>query len=257
MESPDMLGSVSALMLRPSLVQAYLDGMSDLPGKQEVALKALKAVEKFAIVRDLLPHPVTTGVEIIGRSGSGYKPWTDEQVELGERYARRGFDRIITLQSNTGQRGSDIAKMRWVDIEVINGRQGINVTQQKTGRQLWIPFTQRLVATLETWERRPGFIVTRPSGLPWTRVRMSSMWANERRANIRLAPLGDLALHGLRATACVRLSRAGATTRQIADWVGMSEPMVARYCRHSEQRENALAAVLHLDKFRPSQAIEK
>jgi hypothetical protein len=42
--------------------------------------------------------------------------------------------------------------------------------------------------------------------------------------------------------------RAGANTRQIADMVGMSEPIVGRYCRFSVQRENASAAVLHLDR---------
>ena len=62
-------------------------------------------------------------------------------------------------------------------------------------------------------------------------------------------PLKDagLVIHGLRATACVRLSRAGATTRQISDMIGMSEQMVARYCRFSDQKENAVAAVMHLD----------
>ena len=58
-------------------------------------------------------------------------------------------------------------------------------------------------------------------------------------------------LHGLRATAVVRLRRAGATIPQIADMVGMSAPMVARYCRFSVQRENALAAVHYLDKNKP------
>jgi len=53
---------------------------------------------------------------------------------------------------------------------------------------------------------------------------------------------------GLRATACVRLLRAGANTRQIADLVGMFEGIVGRYCRFSVQRENASAAVLHLDR---------
>jgi hypothetical protein len=30
--------------------------------------------------------------------------------------------------------------------------------------------------------------------------------------------------------------------------VGMSEPIVARYCRLSAQRENAMAAVIRLDR---------
>lgn len=258
MESPDMLGSVSTLTLRPSLVQAYMDGMSDLPGKQEVALKALKQVERWAVVRDLLPHPVTTGVEIVGSDG-GHHPWRDEHVALAERHASRGFDRIVTLAANTGQRGSDVVKMRWTDIEIVGGRAGINVTQLKTGTMLWIPFTQPLIAAMDAWEKTPGFIVRRSGGQPWTRKRLSSEWPLVRESVPELKPIAELGLvlHGLRATACVRLSRAGATTRQIADWIGMSEKMVGRYCRFSEQRENALAAVIHLDKFRGLQATEK
>jgi integrase len=251
-ENPDALGSVSVLIMRPALVQAYLDGMSDFPGKQEVAFKAIKQVERWAIVRDLLPNEITTGVEIVGSDG-GHKPWRDEHVELAERHARRGFGRIVTLAANTGQRGSDVVKMRWTDIEVAGGRPGINVVQQKTGLTLWVPFTQPLIEIIEGWERSPGFIIRRQSGNPWTRKRLSSEWPIVRDSTPELKPLSELGLvlHGLRATACVRLSRAGATTRQIADWIGMSEKMVARYCRFSEQKENALAAVLHLDKYRP------
>lgn len=257
-ENPDGLGSVSVLIMRPALVQAYLDGLSHFPGKQELAFKALKQVERWAIVRDLLPNPITTGVEVIG-TNEGHRPWRDEHVELAEHYARRGFGRVVTLAANTGQRGSDVVRMRWTDIEVVGGRPGINVTQLKTGLTLWVPFTQPLIAVLEGWERSPGFIVRRDSGSAWSRKRLSSEWPIVRDSTPELKPLAEakLVLHGLRATACVRLSRAGATTRQIADWVGMSERQVARYCRFSEQRENALAAVLHLDKFRWSQAIEK
>ena len=58
----------------------------------------------------------------------------------------------------------------------------------------------------------------------------------------------SLVIHGLRATAVVRLRRAGAKIPQIADMVGMSEDMVAHYCRFSKQRENASAAIIHLDR---------
>jgi len=75
-------------------------------------------------------------------------------------------------------------------------------------------------------------------------------WIVERDSNPALRPLAGLVLHGLRATACVRLLRAGANTRQIAEMVGMSEQIVGRYCRFSVQRENASAAVLYLDRNR-------
>jgi hypothetical protein len=95
---------------------------------------------------------------------------------------------------------------------------------------------------------RDGTMLLRPTGIPWTRKALTWAWIVERDGNLALRLLAGLVLHGLRATACVRLLRAGANTRQIADMVGMSEQIVGRYCRFSVQRENASAAVLHLDR---------
>lgn len=245
-ELPETLGALSVHVIRPSLVQAFLDGFSDRPGKQSAALTALRQLEKWAIVRDLLVHPITTGIEIEGSDG-GHIPWSDDQVMLAETKARKEIAQAITLAANTGQRGSDLVKMRWTDIEEFRGRVGINVKQQKTGRVLWIPFMQSLTTTMATWERRPGMILLRPTGIPWTRKALTSAWIAERANNKALKPLAGLVLHGLRATAVVRLSQSGASTRQIADMVGMSEEMVAHYCRHSSQRENASAAVIYLE----------
>jgi integrase len=255
-ERPDTLGAISVNVIRPALVQAFMDGMSDRPGKQTAALAALRQLERWGIVRDLLPQPITLGVEI-GRSHDGHKPWTDEQVRLAETHARPELARVVTLAANTGQRGSDLVKMRWTDLEDYNGRTGINVTQLKTGRQIWVPITQELASAMAQWERRPGFILLRPTGIPWTRKALTWAWIVERDGNPALRPLAGLVLHGLRATACVRLLRAGANTRQIADMVGMSEPIVGRYCRFSVQRENASAAVLYLDRTSRERAAQK
>jgi integrase len=248
-ERPDTLGTLPVDVIRPALVQAFLDGLADRPAQQKCAQTALRAVEKWALVRDLLPYPITTGTEAPGGTG-GHEPWTDEQVALAEHHARPHLARIITLASNTGQRGSDLIKMRWSDIEEYEGRPGINVVQLKTGLVIWIPFTLQLAAAIATWERRPTFIALKEDGQPWTRQQLSDQWLRERNTRPALAPLKEarLRLHGLRATAVVRLRRAGATTGQIADMVGMSELMVNRYCRFSKQRDNALAAVHYLDR---------
>lgn len=152
--------------------------------------------------------------------------------------------------TNTGQRGSDLVRMRWTDIEVHEGHPGIRVVQLKTGLELWVPFTGMLQTALAMWQRRPGFILLKEDGHPWSRTQLSSRWLRERDRRLALAPLKDagLVMHGLRGTAVVRLRRAGATVPQICDMVGMSDKMVARYCRHSVQRENALAAVYALDR---------
>lgn len=243
---PDCLGAVSLSVIRPALVQAFLDGLDGRPGKQSAALTAIRALEKWAIVRDLLPRPITTGVETEKPQG-GHIPWTDAQVEIAERYARPELARAVTLGANTGQRGSDLIRMCPTDIETFDGIEGIKVVQKKTGREVWIPITSTLAKAMSTWERRPGPYLTAPMGGQWTRNAMTSAWAIER-LKPALAPVRDLVLHGLRGTACVRLRRAGATPQQIADMVGMSLPMVERYCRFSAQRENAAAAVYHLER---------
>ena len=254
-ERPETLGALSVDVIRPALVQGFLDGFADRPAQQKCAQTAIKAVERWALVRDLLPYPISTGTEAVGSTG-GHEPWTEQQVELAERHARPHLARIITLAANTGQRGSDLVKMRWSDIEDVEGRPGINVTQMKTGLVIWVPFTQELMAAIGTWERRPTFIALKEDGLPFTRQQLSDQWLRERDTRPALAPLKEagLVMHGLRAFAVVRLRRSGANTGQIADMVGMSEQMVKRYSRFSRQRENALAAVHYLDKTKPERS---
>src|SRR5215510_12338377 len=86
-ERPDTLGAISVSILRPALGQAFIDGLSDRPGKQAAALAALHPGERSAIVRHLLCQPITTGVDF-ERSHDGHKPWTDEQVQLAKTQAR-------------------------------------------------------------------------------------------------------------------------------------------------------------------------
>jgi integrase len=247
-QRPELLGELSVDVIRPALVQAFLDGLADRPGKRYVARAALKQLERWALVRDRLDRSIMLGTEAPKTEG-GHVPWTDEQVALAEAHARPELARAITLAAETGQRGSDLVRMCWTDIEPYDGRLGIRVTQRKTGMQLWIPHTPALSRALAGWERRPGPILLNSKGRPWRRQDLTIAWMHERARNPALAPLGaaGLVLHGLRATACVRLRRLGAELPQIADFVGMSQDMVGRYCRLSSQKENASAAVVFLE----------
>jgi len=149
----------------------------------------------------------------------------------------------ITLAANPGQRCSDVCRMTWGDIEYVEGHRGINVRQQKTGLPLWVPFTRELEAALST--KGVGYLILKPTGAPYTSKQLTDAWIKERARNPALEPhraLG-LTLHGLRATAVVRLRRAGISRLLIQDFVGMSGAMVDRYCRRSEQKDNALAAL--------------
>src|SRR5271155_922716 len=85
---PNCLGAVTIDVIRPALVQGYLDGWSDRPVKQAAALAAFHALERWAVVLDLLPRQITLGVTT-GKPEGSYTPWTDAQVALAELHARR------------------------------------------------------------------------------------------------------------------------------------------------------------------------
>jgi integrase len=242
------LGNVSLQAIRPSLVQSYLDGMAGKPGKQAATLCAVKQVERWASVRDYVKPGFTIGCQT-EESDGGHIPWSDAEVAIAQKHARHDLARVVTLGANTGQRGSDLIRMGWSDVEVYKGVRGINVRQKKTARVLWIPIMPALAAYLDTWEKRTGPFLRKLDDQPWTREQLTAAWTREREANPELKALRDagLVLHGLRGHACVRLLRSGFNTRQISDWVGMSEPMVKNYTRFSDQKDNALAAVHLLD----------
>ena len=231
---PDCLGAISRHEIRPALVQAFFDGLTGRPGKQAAALSAFRQLEKWAVVRDLLPRQITLGVETEDSDG-GHIPWTAEQVAFAETNLAPHLSRAITLAANTGQRGSDLIRMGPTDIETFKGIEGLTVYQKKTGKEVWVPITSTLAAVMQTWERRPGPFLTRTDGRHWTRRQLTDAWTYQRETNAAFAsyrlcgPDKDrpLVLHGLRGHACVQLLRAGANTRQIADMVGMSEEMVA------------------------------
>jgi integrase len=205
-------------------------------------LTAFKQIEAWAIVREYLPRQITLGVKI-SKSTGGHITWTEAQVAFGRANLRSDLARAVVLAAFTGQRRGDLVRMGPTDIEVVHGFSGINVVQEKTKRQLWVPILPALATEMETWERAPGPFLRRLNGLPWNKNDLTDHFE---RARDKHPELAGLVLHGLRGHACVQLRRAGLSGVLISDMVGMSVPMVERYCRFSVQRENATAGVVHL-----------
>lgn len=243
-EHPDTLGGLSVQEVDAAFVQAFLDGLADRPAIQERTRKALKALEKWAIVRRKLPKPITLGTEVIGCRGAR-EPWTDEEVRLAEQYARPDLARVVTLAAMTGQRLGDLCRMRWGDVGPYRGRLGIDLTQEKTSTPLWCPIIHEFEPVLNSWDRSSLWIIAKANGSPWARQELSVTWHKHRKRNPALAPLEArrLSLHGLRATATLRLRRDGLSNAYIGKVVGMSEAMVNRYCRRADQADEAVRAM--------------
>jgi integrase len=65
----------------------------------------------------------------------GARPWPLWAYKLIEEHAREDMRRAVILARYTGQRQSGVLRMGPDDME--DG--GINVVQQKTGKELWVP----------------------------------------------------------------------------------------------------------------------
>jgi integrase len=244
MQEPEVLGGYAAAEMKPAVVRQFLGGLGS-PGKQSIAKSSLLSLQRWALGYDRLPHPITTGISILGNDG-GHKPWEDWQVALAEAHASVPMSRLITLAVNTGQRGGDCCAMQWSHIEIHAGHVGIRVIQQKTGVELWVPFTPELAVATAQWDRGGDYLIPHRRGGGFTRPQISVRWKRERDGNPALAPLAGLKLHGLRSTAVVRLKRKGATVPDIEALVGMSNRMVSLYTRNSSQVANAIAAMARL-----------
>lgn len=243
--------------IRPKLVLVALGMLAATPGMQYTARAVLVTIDKWAVPREYLLQSITFGVKVRPKI-EGHEPWTDAQVALGQKHASAELARVITIAVHTGQRGSDIVRMRLTDIgeerHPIAGciYPGIHVVQKKTSKRLWVPFTEEMAAAVDVWRkdiRPPWLLVARPDGSSFERSRLSTLWQAERSHNAALAPLQEagLVLHGLRGTCVVRLRKLGLSALQIGNMIGMSEPMVARYSRLADQVDMNLAAVHYLN----------
>jgi integrase len=260
----DKLGSYRLRDIGAAEISDYLDSLMGRPGKQAASLSAMRAMERWGLTRRLMRHPFCYGVKT-ERPQGGHKPWTDQQVSVAIGRARADISRAVVLGAYTGQRGSDLVRIGWSDVHTIRGRQWIRLRQKKTGREFMVPIMADLAAHMRTWERRPEPFLTRREarplamgtqhsleGRPWTREALTAAWTYERDRNpaLREHRDQDLHLHGLRSYACIRLYLAGATTREVAQTVGMSEEMVGRYTRLSSQLDEAAAAIERLERRR-------
>lgn len=231
-------GSTPAEQMRASMIRGVVDGLADRPGAGNNFLSSMRAVSTWGVVRDHLVASITEGIEPYASQG-GHKPWTDAQIQAAQKQLTGAVRRGVFLMIFTGQRGSDVVRIGPTDVD----ENGFRLAQQKTKREVWCPIVPELAKEMEGWERVPGPFVRQASGRPFTRKLFSKHFDEQRKD---IAALKGVTLHGLRATAVIRLRRAGLSTAQIQDVIGMSLAMIERYARFADRKASGQAAILRL-----------
>jgi integrase len=200
-------------------------------------LRMLWVFAKEALAMDLGPNPAAE-VRGLHHRGWSHEPWPERVIEKFEAEARPkpNAQLALMLLLYTGQRVSDVARMRWSDYD----GEGIAVRQLKTGTPLWIPCHETLKTALERAERRSEFILTTRRGKNYRADGLCRM------ISIATAQIGaaECSAHGLRCNAATALIEAGCEVPQVMAITGHKTFKEAqRYASHRDQKKLAKQAV--------------
>jgi len=211
----------------------------------DIAMSLISALWEFAVEQlglDELGADPTHGVKRVHKVTHEHEPWPQELIERFLREARPSLRWAVKLALYTGQRRSDLGKMKWADFD----GDYIQVRQQKSGASLSIPCHRALRTELENMPRVAETILVGEHGAPLQGASLSVMV----RKQLREMGVNGYAIHGLRKNAAVALANAGCDAFEIAAITGhRTTAMVAHYAKRHDQRKRGRSA---MDKWEQS-----
>lgn len=246
------IGQFQPDAVRPSDVAGMRDAMGDTPAKANAYVKSISALYKFGRERGFATHNPASGIEKL--EIGEYLPWPQWAWELAMARFREEIRIALWLGRYTGQRLGDCLKMKLSDLVTDEDAvEGLEITQQKTKKQLFVPIFAELRPTIaEARKRGRIYIVSRPDGRPFTVDQFHAMWGREMAkesekeglARIRAA---GLSFHGLRKEFVVDGSHRDLTPHQIGSLTGQTIQTVQHYSRGASQKRLAKEAVKKLE----------
>jgi integrase len=223
-------------------VYALMDGMSATPVAANLMLAVLRTLLEFGVPRGFLPNNPAIGVKRLKVEDSGHCPWPEAGYSFVMEHAPSHLRRMAFLGRATGQRISDLVKMRPADLIA----DGINVRISKLrDKPHFVPLTKVQMAEIKAWGARDleTFIATPRVGKRFSPAYLNHFW-NQWRNSDQAAPIRavKMTIHGLRATKINDLRSAGTEDGAIADELGMSVKMVSKYLRFADKAASARAS---------------
>jgi integrase len=223
-------------------IYALLDQMSATPFAANYMLAVLRTLLEFGVPRGYREDNPAIGVKRLKVEDNGHAPWPEEGYGFVMQHAPQHLRRMAFLGRATGQRISDLVKMRPVDLAA----DGINVRISKLrDKPHFVPLTGAQMTEIKSWGVRDleCFLATPKTGRRFTKRYLDHAWRKWRVLD-EVAPIRDLqmSIHGLRATKIDDLRRAGTEDGAIADEIGISVKMISRYLRFADKAASARAS---------------
>lgn len=238
---------VEAAHVKRRHVKQILSERADTPHAASHVLRLLRKLFEAALDEEWIEVDPTYKVKW-NPDYKGWRAWTtEERAAFEARWPTGTTPRLVySLALYVGQRRTDIAGIEWSNLD---GEDGLNHRQHKTGKELWLPVVPELRAELDAVKgERTGTIVKTVYGKPFSEKALGTrmrMWT-------KAAGMGKGAtLHGLRKTLGKLLAEAGATTRQLMDILGHDDIAHAElYSREAEQKLMAKSGMERLSNNR-------
>jgi site-specific recombinase XerC len=231
---PLKFGDVAVADLQRKHIKAILAQRSNTPHAAAHLLRLLRKLTGVALDQEWIEVDPTYRIRF-RPPYAGWKAWPDEaRAAFEARWPIGTTPRLAyALALYLGHRRSDVAAIRWADLEGA----GANVVQSKTGKALWVPVLPELVRVLEATERKGDHVLLTQYGRPFSPKALGMRMQDWTRA-AGLPP--GYTLHGLRKTLGKMLAEHGATTRQIMAILGHDDIAHAElYTREAEQKQLA------------------
>lgn len=228
-------------------IYAHRDAMAATPVAANGMLSVLRSFLEWCVERRIIMENAAAGVKALAVDDDGTRPWPEIAYQLVLERAPMDLRRLAIIGRATGQRRSDLVRMRPAD----RFDQGIRLRIGKLREKAhWVPLTRVALAEIDSWVVEPMVpYLLSPAGKPYSGDHINSRW-NRWRASEEAAPIAGMiaTIHGLRATAVVDRRRAGLTHQEIAAQIGMSLQMVMRYSRFADQEDLARAGMERLEE---------
>jgi integrase len=204
-------------------VYAMRDAMAGTPGKANNFLKILKALLAFGVSRGSCSTNVAAGIKTL-KIGE-HEPWPQDVLDRALKAAPPTLKLAIMLGFFTGQRISDVIRMRhdWHDGRIMR------LVQQKTGKPVAVPMHAELLKAISFYGKKSDTILVDRSGRPFTSP--EPIQAQMRRLMKEIG--ADYTFHGLRKNAANALAEMRMTTHEIKAITGMSLEMIEHYTKRA------------------------
>jgi integrase len=224
-------------------VRAIRNKLRETPSFADQIVSMIGMLWRFAkeFLDDLdLGLSPTTEVSAIHTEHESHKAWPPELCAAIEKHKNKQVVRAYFLLRYTGQRRSDVVRMKISQYSVT----AVQLYQHKTGTYVWMPAHTQLRVHLSATGIGGEYLLTKEDGTRFSDGGLSNLITRV----VRELGFPGYSAHGLRHLAGAALAEVGASVHEIMAILGhVTEAQAMEYTRQANRKVMAVSAMAKWD----------